>query len=95
MNEEKIVQQRRLYQGVAELLGVPDTYMPFPHRRRTRWTTRLYEFCNGRFEGFGIVRMFGPKCIHVALNVPKVSGTFNSVDAALEAIKQALTLVSS
>ena len=63
------------YQTIAELLETHYDYEPFPHRKRTRWNNR--KAGNGRFENFGLVRMFGPNLVHVALYRPfRVSGWY-------------------
>lgn len=69
--------ERKFYQRIAEILGVPDNYKSFPYQKKTRWNNRTAG--NGRFEGYGLIRMFGPNCIHVALINPiKVNKIFCS-----------------
>jgi hypothetical protein len=76
MNDEKHAVEEGFYQRCAELLGVPYTYRPFPYRRRTRWNNRSAG--NGRFEGRGLIRLFG-QTVHVALNAPvRVTRSFKS-----------------
>ncbi len=55
--------------------------------RAGRWGGR--EPGNGRFPGRGLIRVFG-STIHVALNDPKVSGIFNSMEDALQALEEAM-----
>ncbi|MEZ2126165.1 MULTISPECIES: hypothetical protein [unclassified Sinorhizobium] len=50
-----------------------------------RWNNRKPG--KGRFPGYGIVRMFGPHLIQLALHDPKLSSTFHSTDAALAALR--------
>lgn len=75
--------KREFYAAVAAILGVEDTFVEkLPYKRR--WGQR--SLGNGRYEGFGIVRWFGPTCIHVA--TPAWSGQFNDSGDALEAIRR-------
>lgn len=81
------------YQDVSDLLGIENTYEYNRHTvggtYRTRWNNRKPG--NGRFEGYGLIRFFGPSCIHVAINNPvHISGTFESKEAVLAALKKAL-----
>ena len=48
------------YGACAEALGIPHEYRK-PVRKRTRWNNRLLG--NGRFPGFGLVRLHGPSVI--------------------------------
>jgi len=72
------------YAECAALLGVPHEGQAFPYYRRTRWNNRKPG--QGRYEGRGIVRVFG-SMVHVALNDPLLHEVFPSKEAALEAIK--------
>jgi hypothetical protein len=75
--------EQGFYQKCAELLGVPDTYSPRPYTRVTRWNNRVAG--NGRFEGFGLIRMFGGRHVHVSLTHPvRVNTWFTSPEAAVE-----------
>jgi hypothetical protein len=85
------------YLTCAEILGASTTYKdatPFPRwdretgqmyipgTRATRWGGR--EPGNGRFPGFGIIRLFGPTNIQVCLTNPiSVQRYFTSMDAVL------------
>lgn len=81
MNEEKHDVENRFYERCAELLGVPHIYKPFPFRKRTRWNNRTAG--NGRFEGFGLIRIFGPS-VHIALTSPIATNRwFKTHDDAL------------
>jgi hypothetical protein len=90
MNEKDYGVEQGFYENCAKLLNNAEhTYKPFTDgAKRTRWNNRSAG--NGRYPGNGIVRMFGPNCISVALLKPKLSGTFTSPDAALAAIKSAM-----
>lgn len=82
MEEEKHEVEHRFYQRCAELLGVPDTYRPYPYKKRTRWNNRTAG--NGRFAGCGLIRLFGTH-VHVALIAPVTANKmFTSHAAALE-----------
>lgn len=71
------------YAAVAATIGVDDTYeIKLPYRRR--WGQRTLG--NGRYEGFGVVRWFGPGCIHVAFH--GLTGSYTSSEAALAAIQE-------
>lgn len=48
------------YGACAEALGIPHDYRR-PVRRRTRWSNR--RLGNGRFPGFGLVRLHGETVI--------------------------------
>ncbi|HYD87562.1 MAG TPA: hypothetical protein VEA80_08820 [Vitreimonas sp.] len=67
MNDEKLVVEQGFYQACAELLGAEHDYRPFPFRRRTRWNNRAAG--NGRFPGFGVIRIFGDR-VHMQLRAP-------------------------
>jgi len=89
MNEKDFGVEERFYQQVATLLCAEHTYRKGP-RKRTRWTNRFEGAGNGRFPPNGLVRMFGPNLIHIALMSPRLSGQFKSPQDALDAIKQAI-----
>jgi hypothetical protein len=89
--ENESVEQ--FYQDVADLLGVENNYrydeFTVGGTYRTRWNNRKPG--NGRFEGYGLIRFFGPNCIHVVLHKPAmISGVFNSTEEVLSALKKAL-----
>lgn len=72
------------YNKCAELLGANHEYVPFPWAKRTRWNNRSPG--SGRFEGFGIIRVFGDK-VHVSLRYPvSVNKVFNSKEEVLVAL---------
>lgn len=81
MNEEQKMVEEGFYKKCAELLGVPDTYRRYPYSKRTRWNNRAPG--NGRFEGYGMIRLFGSK-VHMALRSPIAANRwFNTTDEAL------------
>lgn len=74
--------EQGFYQRCAELLGVPNTYRPRPYKRVTRWNNR--DAGNGRFEGFGLIRMFAGSNVHIALVHPiKVNKWFSKPEDAI------------
>jgi hypothetical protein len=80
----------RFYQAVADLLGVPSNYQYNPHTLggtyRTRWNNRGAG--NGRFEGYGLIRYFGPNDIHVMLRKPLViNQRFSDPEAVLDLLR--------
>ena len=81
-NKEQTVVEK-FYQDVADLLRVESSYaydaLTVGGSYRTRWNNRRPG--NGRFEGFGLVRYFGPNLIHVAITNPvKVTRTFDGTE---------------
>lgn len=50
-----------------------------------RWNRQLG---NGRFPGFGLIRVFGPRTIQVALRWPGCNKTFNSYEGALAFLEE-------
>jgi hypothetical protein len=87
MEKEKKMVEERFYQEVAELLCVPNTYRPQPFAYKTRWNNRGAG--NGRFPGFGLIRMFSENCIHVSLSRPMaVNRFFKSTDEVTGFLRQ-------
>jgi len=81
MRNEKLVVEQGFYQACAERLGAETHYRPFPYSRRTRWNAR--EPGNGRYPGFGLIRLFG-ETVHIQLRRPAaVNRWFPSRAAAL------------
>lgn len=88
-NEKKEVEEK-FYQDVSDLLGIENTYeynrYTVGGTYRTRWNNRKPG--NGRFEGYGLIRMFGPDTIHVALSRPIfIQKTFSSTEEVLEYLR--------
>jgi len=97
MNKE-MTEVERFYQDVSDLLGIESNYEYNPYTRggtyRTRWNNRAPG--NGRFEGYGLIRFFGPNVIHVALNNPvHMNRIFESKADVLAALKKALDEASA
>ncbi len=90
MNEENNwVEEQVFYETCGELLGAPYAYEPFPYRKRTRWNNR--KGGNGRYEGFGLIRLFG-NTVHVCLSAPiRINRVFKSRQAALDYLRDLTT----
>jgi len=93
MTNDKAEVEEKFYQDVADLLDTQNIheYNRFTVGRtyRTRWNNRKPG--SGRFEGYGLVRYFGPTMIHVALNQPVyLNKVFGSTEEVLEALKKVL-----
>ncbi len=91
MNErEKLFEDHRIfYQKCAELLCVEHVYKK-PYSHRTRWNNRNPG--NGRFAGFGLIRVYAPDMIHVCLTNPvALSKTFDTMEEVLLFLKNLLT----
>ena len=72
---------KEFYDNCARLMGTTHEYnLPVP--RRTRWNTRILG--NGRFPNRGVIRPFGPTCIHVMLTNPTITKTFESEHTLFE-----------
>jgi hypothetical protein len=81
--------EQAFYEEVAGLLANDQhVYSPFPYEKKTRWNNR--KAGNGRYPGNGLVRIFSPTLVQVKLRMPKLTGTFTSLDAALAAIRAAI-----
>jgi hypothetical protein len=82
MTDVNMTVEQGFYQRCAELLGCDKhVYRKFPYYKRTRWNNRGAG--NGRYEGFGLIRLFGSK-VHMALHSPvRLNRWFNSQDEAL------------
>lgn len=84
MNEKSSVEEG-FYQTCAAMLGVAYQYKPGPYRL-TRWNNRNPG--NGRFPGYGMIRMYGPNSIHVCLRHPEVvNRRCTSMDEVFELIR--------
>lgn len=70
MREEHHELEGQFYAECARLLGAEHTYTPWIGRGPNRWNNR--HAGNGRFPGFGTIKMFGPNAIHVCLHTPRV-----------------------
>jgi hypothetical protein len=76
------------YRRCAEILGATHCYKPWVGRGPNRWNNRNPG--NGRFGGFGTIRLHSPTMIHVALRHPcavnRTCDSTKSVYALLEAL---------
>lgn len=72
------------YRECARLLGCSHDGEAFPYPYRTRWNNR--KAGRGRFEGHGIIRIFGDR-VHVALHRPEIS-VIASQEEVLALLKQ-------
>ena len=89
MNNERFEVEERFYTQVADLLETTHDYKPFTMHRKRRWFKRSPG--NGRYPGFGLIRMFSPNCIHVILQHPtKINKLCKSPDDALELIRNGI-----
>lgn len=75
------------YDAVAEVLGTTHQHFTPVGNRKKRWGPR--EPGNGRFPGFGLVRVFSNCLIHVSLTHPQLNGIYKSMAEALTAITEA------
>jgi hypothetical protein len=101
MMEEKMTVDR-FYQECAELLGGSTTQEPVKPVIRTdrygnpkitnsnRWGPRTPG--HGRFEGFGLIRVFG-KTVHISLHNPiSVNKHFKTIEEALVFLRKELPI---
>ena len=76
------------YQQVATIIGGVHEGRPFEWHARTRWNNRIAG--QGRYPGFGTVRLFGD-VVHVALREPApLHAVIEGRQAALDAIRSAI-----
>jgi hypothetical protein len=75
------MEKNDFYVRVADIFGTTYTCQGFPHYKRTRWNNR--QPGHGRFENFGLVRLFGSQ-VQVALKAPlAVTQIFDTPEEAL------------
>ena len=75
------------YRECAAILGAEDLYRTRRFAGRSRWNNR--DPGNGRFPGYGTIRMFAPDQIHIALRWPEpLSRKCRSVEQALALLKE-------
>lgn len=77
----EIQEKEAFYEQCAEVLGMEHEFRQ-PPGRRTRWNNR--RLGNGRFPGFGLVRIHGSMVMIIARSG---SLTFASPDAAIEYLR--------
>ena len=70
MKPEQHALEENFYRKCAGLLDAVHTYKPWTGRLPSRWNNRHPG--NGRFPGFGTIRMYAPNHIHVSLRQPVV-----------------------
>jgi hypothetical protein len=76
------------YQRVAAIIGGTHEGQPFRWHARTRWNNRIAG--QGRYPGFGTVRLFGD-IVHVALRHPvALHAAIEGREAAIAAISEAM-----
>ena len=86
--KEQLEVEEGFYQQIADLLGIEHNYVT-PHYRLTRWNNRKPG--NGRFPGFGVVRVYGPTVVHMMLTSPvSINRQFTSMDSALDHLRKLL-----
>jgi hypothetical protein len=68
MREEYNAVETAFYAECAAILGATHDYVPWTGRGPNRWNNRRPG--NGRFPGFGVVRLYSPNAIHVCLHAP-------------------------
>jgi hypothetical protein len=77
------------YQECGRILGLTLVYQPWKYGEITRWNNRRAG--NGRFPGFGLIRMFGRSHIQIALREPKeINIVCRSKEEAFEHLRKAL-----
>lgn len=101
--EDRVKLEEDFYGECAEILGTEHQYRDgvprpkidrdgkiyTPTSRGTRWGGR--EPGNGRFPGFGLIRLFG-NTVQIQLTEPKrLSGIFNSKQEALSFLRKELS----
>ena len=107
MKEKKESVEEGFYRECSEILGVDSEYkntkptakrydretgkLYMPMTSATRWGGR--EPGNGRYPGFGTIRMFSTNLIHVSLNKPiRVHKTFTSTEEVLEFLREIIRI---
>lgn len=80
--EARIGREQDFYNRVAKILQIEYNYI-VPFFKKTRWNARCLG--NGRFPGYGLIRMYGPKLIHVVLNHPvHTNKHFTDIDECIK-----------
>lgn len=68
MGHDRQSVEEAFYRECAEILGAVHSYRPWVGPPPNRWNNR--HAGNGRFPGFGTIKMFAPDRIHVSLRHP-------------------------
>jgi hypothetical protein len=77
----------QFYRECAAILGAEHVFRARRFAGRSRWNNR--DPGNGRFPGYGTIRMFAPDQIHIALRTPEpLSRRCHSVQEALALLKE-------
>ncbi len=99
--EEKVKIEEKFYSDCAEILGTEHQYSDgiprpkidregktyIPSTRATRWGGR--EPGNGRFPGFGLIRLYWPDLVSIRLRHPKnIHTNIIGRDKALQYLRQ-------
>lgn len=77
--------EQAFYEECIAILGSAQEYRKFPYSKRTRWNNRTAG--NGRFEGYGIVRMYSPSIIHISFRNPKINLVCKSAEEAFSILR--------
>jgi hypothetical protein len=98
MKEEKYLEVEKFYLRIGEILGIGQEIIPIKEPRKsmrtgisrstnaTRWGPRAPG--NGRFEGFGIIRVYG-STVHVSLRHPvAIHKVFQSREEVIEFLEK-------
>jgi hypothetical protein len=81
------VNKEDFYRACADVIGAAHQFTPWAYDRPDRWNNR--DAGNGRFPGFGIIRLFSPNLVQVSLRRPVAfRATFRSTDEALTALRE-------
>lgn len=86
MKENNDGVEEGFYQAVGKILNCDPCYKKREFRKITRWNNRTPG--NGRYPGHGIVRFYSSTNIHVSLHTPYITGVYNTIEDALNAIKE-------
>jgi hypothetical protein len=91
MKEQHHAVEESFYRECARLLGAAHTFRPWVGPPPDRWNNRHPG--NGRFPGFGTIRMYGPNHIHISLRHPVVlSKTCRSPDEVFRVLRRLQTI---
>lgn len=84
--EQEPASKEDFYRTCAELLGAVHEFRPWTHDGPNRWNNR--HAGNGRFPGFGVIRIFGPNLVQFALRRPVAfRAVFRSPTEAIAALR--------
>ena len=87
MKPEQHALEEEFYWECARLLDAVHTYHPWIGRPPNRWNNRHPG--NGRFPGFGTIRLYAPNHIHVSLRQPVIlNRVCRSVDEVYDLLRK-------